>query len=193
MQGPGKIALLLSLFLLLGGCYQSPPIILETSPSSPAEIVVHVSGEVRNPGVYKLPGNSRVNDAIAAAGGPTSEADLDSINLAAFLEDGEKIILPKKVPLEVNSVLPESTVPEEEDFVDQTQRQTSSSEKSKININTCTQADLESLPGIGSVLAQRIIDYRKANGGFKDIEEIKEVSGIGDKKFEAIKDLITVK
>lgn len=178
--------ILILLSLLLSACYRSPQIVIESTPTSseaPAEIFVHVAGEVHLPGLYKLPPGSRVADALRLAGGATSEADLDSLNLASLLKDGEKIVVPKKAP------------PESFQQSSQTGAVNSSTESNpqKININTATAKELESLPGIGPVLAQRIVDYRAQKGGFKSIEEIKEVSGIGDKKFEAIKDLITVK
>ncbi|MGB9553591.1 MAG: helix-hairpin-helix domain-containing protein, partial [bacterium] len=140
------------------------------------------------------PQGARVADAIKLAGGATSEADLDALNLAMILKDGDKVVVPQKASR--NSFTEEETT----EFpltnpVNQPQMNISSQpgQAGKININTASASELESLPGIGPVLAQRIVDYRTQKGGFKSIEEIKEVSGIGDKKFEAIKDLITVK
>lgn len=184
--------LILILSLTLSGCYRSPQIVIEGTPESNSqtgEIYVHVTGEVHLPGLYKLPKGSRVADAINMAGGATSNGDLDSLNLASPLKDGDKIVVPAKSKEEANFQL-------------QTQNSSaqsrisyfsSSGNSSKININTASAKELESLPGIGPVLAQRIVDYRAQKGGFKTIEEIMEVSGIGEKRFEAIKDLITVK
>ncbi len=145
-------------------------------------IMVHISGEVFNPGLVKLFSGDRVIDAVELAGGLKKEADLDRINLAKKLEDEEKIYIPK-IGEEINSA----------DLIISTESSESSksSKSGKININTCSQSELESLPGIGQVIAGRIIDYRKSNP-FKKIEDIKNVSGIGDKKFEGIRDLITV-
>ncbi|MDI6868865.1 MAG: helix-hairpin-helix domain-containing protein [Coprothermobacterota bacterium] len=191
------VLLVASLILLLSGCYRSPQIVIENtaSPSlSPAEIYVHVAGEVHLPGLYKLTQGARVADAIKLAGGATSDADMDALNLAMPLKDGDKIVVPKKASQ--GSENPEIhagiQVPS---TANQNQESGSlqSGGTSKININTASAKELESLPGIGPVLAQRIVDYRAQKGGFKSIEEIKEVSGIGDKRFEAIKDLITVK
>ena len=144
------------------------------------DILVYVSGCVKNNIVVQLKSGSRIKDAIDAAGGLTEEADLTSVNLAYILEDGEKIYIPKKgeeMPLEENS----------------SNYTSSSSKSSKININTATQTELESIPGIGSSTATKIIDYRKENGKFKNIEDIKNISGIGDAKFEKMKDYISVK
>lgn len=144
-------------------------------------IMVHISGEVFNPGLVKLFKGDRVIDAVDLAGGLKKEADLDRINLAKKLEDEEKIYIPK-VGEEVNAA---------ELFIS-TEGAVNSSGSNKININTCSLSELEGLPGIGQVIAGRIIEYRKSNS-FKKIEDIKNVSGIGDKKFEGIMDLIIVK
>ena len=149
------------------------------------KIYVHVVGEVKNPGVYEMSLGDRVFHAIEKAGGATEDADLDSINLAEKLKDGEKIIVYSKEMLNSNVDVSEKTASEN-------QKMYFKSQSNLININTASREELETLPGIGEVLAQRIIDYRRTNGYFKSIEEIKEVSGIGEKKFEAIKDLITV-
>ncbi|MBU5455471.1 helix-hairpin-helix domain-containing protein [Caproiciproducens sp. MSJ-32] len=141
-------------------------------------IMVHISGEVYNPGLVELPRDSRVIDAVNLAGGLKKEADLDRINLAKKLEDEEKIYIPK-VGEDINPV---------ENFVDMQYDNSSG----KININMCTKEELMSLPGIGEVLAGRILEYREQNQ-FKNIEDIKNVSGIGEKKFESIKELITTR
>ncbi len=145
-------------------------------------IMVHISGQVYKPGIVQLDMGKRVIDAIDLAGGLKKEADLDRINLAKKLLDEEKIYIPK-----VGEVL-------NDDIMDLQLTSISSNINStnKININKCSQMDLESLPGIGPVLALRIIDYRTSNA-FKTVEDLKEVSGIGDKKYESLKDLITVK
>lgn len=143
-------------------------------------IMVHISGEVFNPGLVKLFSGDRVIDAVELAGGLKKEADLDRINLAKKLDDEEKIYIPK-IGEEINTA----------DLNISTESADISNDSSKVNINTCSQSELESLPGIGQVIAGRIIDYRKSNP-FKKIEDIKNVSGIGDKKFEGIRDLITV-
>ena len=127
------------------------------------DIIVHVSGCVKNNTIVSLKSGSRIKDAIDAAGGLTDEADLTSVNLAYILEDGEKIYIPKKG----------EEISQEETSTSYT---SSSSKSSKININTATPVELESIPGIGSSTATKIIDYRKENGKFKNIEDIKNFS-----------------
>jgi competence protein ComEA len=148
---------------------------------TPAPLVVHVAGAVVHPGVYQLPAGSRVQDAIQAAGGLLPEADTQALNLAALLQDGEQISIPFVQP-----TLPALEAPPRAAPLPTPQA------GKLININTATQAELESLPGIGPSLAQQIIAYRKANGPFATIEDIIDVPGIGPKTFEKIKGLITV-
>lgn len=154
---------------------KSPSIIIEDTNST--KVAVHIGGAVRNPGLYYLDSNSRVADAIQSAGGPTADADLDAINLASRITDGSKIIVPSRM----KGIDTTST----NDFSE-------SVKTHKININTASIKELEELPGIGKVLAERIVSFRETNGPFKSIEDIKKVSGIGEKKFESIKDLIVV-
>jgi competence protein ComEA len=143
-----------------------------------APIIIHITGAVPRPGVYALPQGARVQDAISAAGGFLAEADKTGINLARVLEDGEQIDIPFGVGASI--VLPTPGV----------EVVTSSSEL--IDINTASQSELESLPGIGPTTAQKIIAYREENGPFARIEDIINVSGIGPGTFERIKELITV-
>jgi competence protein ComEA len=146
-------------------------------------VIIHISGAVKNPGVYKLKSIDRVVDAVKIAGGITERANPDAINLAALLKDGQKIIIPYKIS---NQVTVESDKNIEEVY------SSSSSLSDQININTADDNTLQSLPGIGPVLSKKIIDYRNQNGLFEVIDDIKDVSGIGEKKFEGIKDLICV-
>jgi competence protein ComEA len=131
-------------------------------------VTVYVTGAVKNPGLYRLPPGSRVNDAIEAAGGFTTEADTTYINLAALVQDGVQI----KVPI----LMPGLTI---------------GGEGLLVNINTGTLSDLDNLPGIGPTLAQKIIEYRQQYGFFTTIDDIKKVPGIGDAVFEEIKARIT--
>jgi len=145
-------------------------------------VIVHISGAVPRPGVYALPEGSRVQDAIAAAGGFLAEAEKTGINLAAFLLDGEKLDIPF---IEGGSpVLPTPVENVENPFP--------SSSTELIDINTASSFELETLPGIGPTTAQKIIEYRQTNGLFVSIEDIINVSGIGPGLYERIKDLITV-
>ena len=155
---------------------------------------VHVAGAVKNPGVYNLPSSSRVIDAIEKAGGATENADLDQINLADYVSDGQKIEVPKLKSGDTS--LNYKLITDELDKIgankiDSTNEK-SSSKSDLVNINTADSSELQSLPGIGTTIANSIIEYRKENGNFETIEDLKNVSRIGDKTFDKLKDLITV-
>ena len=157
-------------------------------------IIVHVSGEVKEPGIVKLKEGERIADAIEKAGGATDDADLSKLNLAYVLEDGVKVRIPKKNEGEnVGEYVSEESgeeVIQEGSIEAEESTQTTSK---VVNINKANQEELMTLPGIGESTAQKIIDYRKENGKFQTIEDIKNVSGIGDSKFNQIKSLIKVK
>lgn len=141
------------------------------------EVVVHVAGAVSSPGIYTLPADSRVDDAVRAAGA-TADADLSQLNLAQKLADGQKITVPVAGATPADGSSAATTA--------------DSDNGGLININTATQEELESLPSIGEVRAQAIITYREEHGGFRTIDELKEVSGIGDKIFADISPHVTV-
>ena len=143
-------------------------------------ITVYICGEVKENKVITLKENSRIIDAIDSCGGLTDNADLTTINLAYILEDGEKIYIPKK-----GEIL--------EDINFDNKNNSINTKTNKININKATQTELETIPGIGSSTAFKIIKYREENGKFSKIEDIKNVSGIGDSKFQNMKDYISVK
>lgn len=151
------------------------------------KIAIHVTGEVKKEGLIYLPLGSRVADAIKEAGGETKNADLSQINLAYQLQDGQKLYIPNK-----NEIISEYII----SATGNTESEGSSSNnlkgENKVNINTATQSELDQLPGIGPSIAQRIIDYREENGNFQKIEDVQNVKGIGDAKYEEIKDKITV-
>lgn len=149
------------------------------------EIVVHITGAIKQEGVYKLEENSRVTDIVELAGGLREDADMSKINLALILEDGMKINIPS-----INENFEESEDKVVENTIDINKSENNKTKK--ININTASKEELDTLPGIGEATAQKIIEYRNKNGKFSNIEEIKEVSGIGDSKFEKIKDYIKV-
>lgn len=150
------------------------------------KIKVHIIGEIHYPGLYELDEGSRINDLILIAGGNTKNADLNKINLAYQLSDGEKIYIP--------SIFDEITEYIYSDAGENvSEKSTNSSESSAINLNIATVTDLENISGIGPSLAQKIVDYRNSNGKFNSIDELKNVSGIGEKKFEQIKKYISVK
>jgi competence protein ComEA len=138
-------------------------------------ITIFISGEVISPGVINIESDKRLIDAVNEVEGLTEDADLNKINLAMKLEDGQHYIIPK---------IGEETLNEENLIVEDSSQ--------KININTATISQLDTLPGIGEATANKIVKYREENKKFNSIEEIKNVNGIGDKKFEEIKDLICI-
>ena len=153
-------------------------------------VVVHITGSVKNPGIVKLSEGSRIEDAIQAAGGLTENADISKVNLAYVLDDGIKI----KIPSITDDDIGDEEIINEESGENIIENDTTSPKNNKsININKATETELETLPGIGASLASRIVEYRKQNGNFSSIEDIKNVSGIGDSKYLNIKDFITVK
>jgi len=174
------------------------PVILK-EPPTPTLLRVHVVGAVAAPGVYALPRGSIWQDAIQAAGGATSAADLKQINLAQLIVDGDQVNLPELIPTATPAPptptagpSTPSPTPPKSAVAAASGNTTSASTGGKININTATKAELESLPRIGPAIAQRIIDYRTAHGPFAQIEDIQDVKGIGPATFNQIKDLITV-
>ena len=146
-------------------------------------IFVHIDGWIQNPGVYEIKENDRVNTIIEKAGGLKEGASIKSINLAARLSDGDKIYIPNR---------------EEEKQIETTEVKRNNTgtvkitKNSKININKASISELKQITGIGESTANKIIDYRDNVGKFKKIEDIKEVKGIGDSKYESIKDKITI-
>jgi competence protein ComEA len=147
----------------------------DVEPDVPKKLIVHVSGAVKNPGVYELFEGDRVKDAIDAAGGQADGADLNALNLALKLDDEDKIY----VPISGEELVSNGRSLQPDD--------------GKININTADKRQLEGLPGIGEVIAGRIVEYREKNGAFKSPKDIVKVSGIGDVTYDSIKDLIKVK
>jgi competence protein ComEA len=150
------------------------------------KIVIHITGEVEEEGVIELEKGARISDAIEEAGGTTEEADLSNVNLAYSLSDGQKVKIPN-----INEKDEEIIVVEEkagDDIIIEGNK----SKEEKININKAAQTEIETLPGIGPSTALKIINYRNEHGKFKNIGDIKNVSGIGDSKFENIKEYICV-
>ncbi|MBM3179668.1 MAG: ComEA family DNA-binding protein [Chloroflexi bacterium] len=167
-------------------------IVLQPAPTK-APLAVHVIGAVPRPGLYEFAEGARNQDAIDAAGGLLSSANVDAINLAALLTDGQQLNIPYlegQAPAEESTSLelPGSSANNEIS----TPESSSSTDGELININTATLEELDSLPGIGPTIAQRIIDYRNENGPFSTIEEIMDVSGVGPATFDEIENMITV-
>ncbi|HEM2549073.1 TPA: helix-hairpin-helix domain-containing protein [Streptococcus suis] len=148
----------------------------------PSQLVVDVKGAVEKPGLYTLEVGSRVNDAVEAAGGLTSQADPKSINLAQKLSDEAVVYVASKD--ENISVVASTTA---SSAMSQEEKSTS-----LVNLNTATEADLQTISGIGAKRAADIIAYREANGGFKSVDDLNNVSGIGDKTMESIRPYVTV-
>ena len=144
----------------------------EEKPETDDRLIVHVAGAVFNPGVYELEPGSRVNKAVEEAG-PLTDADLDGLNLAEPVRDGQKIHVYFAGEQETSN----------------TEQETSAS--GRVNINSAGAAELQELPGVGPVLADRIVEYRNDEGYFTSPEELKDVSGIGDAIFSSLEDLIT--
>lgn len=167
-----------------------------TNSESNSKIIIYITGQVRKEGVYELDENSRITDAIEIAGGLKEDANIENINLAEVLEDGMKIYIPdKKEPNNYqseNKNLIQKNTENTTENSKKTNTDNKQNQNTKININTATQTELETLPGIGPSTALKIINYRKDNGKFKNIDDIKNVSGIGDSKFNNIKNLIKV-
>lgn len=154
------------------------------------KIVIHITGAVQKKGILILPEGARIADAIDSAGGSTEAADLDEVNLAYVLQDGQKIYIPSKEDKKKleskayimsgsgNNVIVQAVIEDEKGG------------NAKVNINTATQTELENLPGVGEAIASRIIEYRQQNGKFDKIEDLQNVKGIGDAKFNNIKEYV---
>jgi competence protein ComEA len=149
----------------------APPKTNVSVSRSVAKIFVHVAGAVKKPGVYKIGEGSRVIEAVNLAGGFAKEADKDSLNLAAKVVDSQKIT----VALKSKAVSGQKATSSSEDLV---------------NLNTADAEQLDELPGIGETMAKRILEYRQEKGSFSSIDELKEIEGIGDKKFEKLKEKV---
>ncbi|MFI6402651.1 helix-hairpin-helix domain-containing protein [Streptomyces sp. NPDC050548] len=142
------------------------------------EIVVDVSGKVREPGVHRLPAGSRVTDALRAAGGVRSGTNTEGLNLARFLVDGEQVVVGGPTP----AAVPGAT--------GATGTGVAAAPGAPVSLNTATVDQLNTLPGVGPVLAQHIIDYRTQHGGFRSVDELRQVNGIGDRRFADLRDLV---
>jgi competence protein ComEA len=197
-----------------------PPADGATPPALPPdEVVVHVAGAVRHPGVYHLPPGARNDDALKAAGGPTADANTDAVNLAAHAEDGSQLFIPTRkehpdggapadpAPSETSVAVPNSpaapvrgkakggaTGNDKASKKQGTGRghsnKLTSPSEGQINLNTADEEQLERLPGVGPAMAARLIAYRQQNGGFHKLEDLLQVSGIGQKKFAKLQPFV---
>ena len=154
---------------------RSAPVAVSSPPSSVASVVVHVAGRVANPGLVTLPGGSRVGDALTAVGGALPDADLDAVNLARVLVDGEQVLVgaPGQVVAAPAAASGAGT-------------------GGLLDLNAATADQLDALPGVGEVLAGRIVAWREENGRFSSVDDLGEVSGIGPKLLDGVRDLVSV-
>jgi competence protein ComEA len=182
----GAAAAVVVLLLLLirhigGGGGSATPVVtplhvpVRAKPAAAKLLVVDVAGAVRHAGLYRLRSGSRIDDAIAAAGGPTAKAQLDSVNLAAPIADGEQIVVPGRGAAGSVGASPPAV---------------GSSPSAPLDLNSATLEQLESLPGIGPVTAQKILDYRQAHGAFHSVAELEGVPGIGPAHMAQLKGLV---
>ena len=162
------------------------PVQLQAPPTVPP-LRVHVAGAVVAPGVYQMAPGSILQDAVAAAGGPTGQADVSLLNLAHLLTDGEQVLVPESAPTANAASSPSPGTP-----TTTTTRTSKAPGAALININVASAAELVALPHIGPALAKRIVDYRSAHGRFRATLDLRLVRGIGPTIFEQIKALITV-
>ena len=147
------------------------------------ELTVHIAGAVKTPGVYQLQVGARINDGVVAAGGATAQADLDSVNLAMLLSEGEQIYIPKRNDKPHIIVQPRFT---SSSNLNSSNSATNNELQISININTATAIELEQLAGVGPSTAKAIIEFRQKNGGFKTVEDLLNVRGIGPAKLSEI-------
>jgi competence protein ComEA len=157
---------------------RAPAIEVQDGTEAGGRVVVHVAGAVRQPGVYKLPANARVDDAVAEAGGPTRRADLGGLNLAATVEDGRQVLVPERARAGATAPAGATTA--------------APAEGQPLNLNTATLEQLDTLSGIGPTTAQKIIEFREERGGFGSVEELGEIPGIGDKRLATLREEVTL-
>jgi len=148
-----------------------------TIQRSPPQVYVHVTGAVRRPGVYRLPGWARLEAAVRRAGGPTRSADVAGVNLAAKLADGQQVVVPRRLTAAAAGV-------------NATSGGEAPSAGEPVSLNTASADQLDELDGVGPATAQKILDWRRDHGGFRSVEDLKQISGIGPKRFEALKDKV---
>lgn len=155
---------------------------------TPSTVIVDVEGAVASPGLYELESGMRVGDAVEAAGGLTADAASGAINLAKVVSDGEQVRIPTQQEIASAGQSAQSALQQSSS----SESRSSSDSNGKVNINTATSTELQTLSGIGPSLAERIVEYREANGAFSSIDGLKKVSGIGDVRFASLKDKICV-
>jgi len=156
-----------------------PPAAGASHGGSASEVLVQVAGEVARPGVYRVPSDARVNDAVARAGGLTRRADQAGVNLVARVQDGQQVVVPRRGAGGVAAPAASGAAG------------AYGASTAPVSLSSATVAQLDGLDGIGPTLAQRIVDYRQAHGGFRSVDQLRDVPGIGEKRFAALKKSIT--
>ena len=161
-----------------GGAAKAVPVRVSGEQRPGGPVVIQVAGEVRRPGVYRLSAGQRVQDAVRLAGGLTPKADLAGVNLAQKAEDGRQVIVPARgaTVAAAGSVASTSA--------------SGAPPSAPINLNTATPEQLDQLDGVGPATAQKILAWRKEHGGFRSVDDLKQISGIGPKRFESLKDKV---
>jgi competence protein ComEA len=147
--------------------------------AEPAKLLVHVVGAVNAPGLYELPEGSRVADALARAGGPTPKADLETVNLASPVVDGIQVVVPRRQPQGAGAAAGGTGG-----------AGAAGRSGGPVRLNSATVEELDTLPGIGPVTAQKIVDHREKHGAFRSVEELEAVPGIGPKRVDQLRDLV---
>ena len=169
------------------GAATAPEIVAPLEPvttAAPSRLVVHVAGAVRRPGLYRLRDGSRVADAVARAGGATRGAELSALNLAAPLVDGTQVLVPARVPL----ASPEQPSSSKSDSASPG---VAAGATPKPSLSSATAEQLDELPGVGPITAQKILDYRAEHGPFRSVDDLDAVPGIGPTRIEQLRDLVT--
>jgi competence protein ComEA len=170
----------------------APPLRIDRSPGAAkgdgageaaASVYVHVAGAVRRPGLVRVAEGSRVAGAVARAGGPTRAADLTAVNLAAPVEDGQQVVVPGRGGAGADAAAPGAAAPG-------AAAAPGSAGAPKLSLSTATVDQLDEIDGIGPTLAERIVEYRTENGGFRSLDELREVEGIGEKRFETLQEAL---
>lgn len=176
LYGIAAVALLVLAWRVSGGggapdTGAPPSTRVQRRPLVTAEPLVHVAGAVKRPGVYRIGGDSRVIQAVRLAGGPTPGADLSGLNLAAPVADGQQIVVPRRAPVSAGGGAGSGA----------------GGRSGPVSLSSATQSDLEALDGVGPALATRIIEWRKAHGGFSSLDQLDEVPGIGPARMETLR------